>query len=162
MYAGIEKDDDSRQSLESHEKTDEIRRFSNKKFDSSYRKSTRSRKSAESEKYSKLSKLGGYQYAPGVLGISYNPFLSTETGETYMNFEVTELLKFWTEKIIEIDTSESEKSRLGLLPEIEPETFCVPISEKRVELRLGAEDNVLITKLGVVWRLLRPSWCPQP
>ena len=44
----------------------------------------------------------------------------------------------------------------------EPETFCVPISEKRVELRLGAEDNVLITKLGVVWRLLRSSWCPQP
>ena len=33
---GIEKDDDSRQSLENHAKIDEIRRFSNKKFDSCY------------------------------------------------------------------------------------------------------------------------------
>ena len=30
---GIEKEDDSRQSLESHEKLDEIRRFYNKKFE---------------------------------------------------------------------------------------------------------------------------------
>ena len=34
--AGIEKDDDSRHSLEKHAKKDEIRRFSNKKFDSGH------------------------------------------------------------------------------------------------------------------------------
>ena len=33
---GIEKNDDSRQSLENHAKFDEIRRFSNKKFDDGY------------------------------------------------------------------------------------------------------------------------------
>ena len=27
---------------------------------------------------------------------------------------------------------------------------------------LGGEENVLITNLGVVWRLLRPSWYPHP
>ena len=38
----------------------------------------------------------------------------------------------------------------------------MPRSEKSVELRLGAEDNVLFTNLGVVWKLLRPSWYTHP
>ena len=58
MYqnAGIEKDDDSRQSLEDHAKIDEIRRFSNKKFNSSH----------------------------DVMRMSYNPLLSTEAGAAHM------------------------------------------------------------------------------
>ena len=34
-----------------------------------------------------------------------------------MIFEVTELLKFWTEKIVEIDPTERERPSLGLLLE---------------------------------------------
>ena len=38
----------------------------------------------------------------------------------------------------------------------------MPRSEKKVELKLGGEDNTLPTKLGMVWKLLRPSLCPYP
>ena len=51
----------------------------------------------------------------GIMRMSYNPFLSTEAGAAYMNFEVMELLKFWTEKIIEGDATERDKPSLGLL-----------------------------------------------
>ena len=55
--------------------------------------------------YSKPTKRGEYQYVSGILGVSYNPFLSTEAGAAYKSFEVTELLKFWTERIVEIDSA---------------------------------------------------------
>ena len=50
-----------------------------------------------------------------------------------MNFEVAELLKFRTEKIIEIDPTEREKPSLGLLLEKMPDVISVPRSNKRVE-----------------------------
>ena len=31
-----------------------------------------------------------------------------------------------------------------------------------MEARLGGEENLLVTKFGVVWKLLRPSWCQHP
>ena len=34
--------------------------------------------------------------------------------------------------------------------------------DKKKELRLGGEDNVLSTNLGTIWKLLRPFWCPHP
>ena len=78
-----------------------------------------------------------------------------------MNFEVRELLNFWTEKIVEIDPAESERPSLSLLVEKVPEVVSVPRSDKKVELRLGGKDDVLYTNLGTVWKLLRPSWCPN-
>ena len=33
---------------------------------------------------------------------------------------------------------------------------------KRVESKMGNGNRMLITNLGTVWKLLRPSWCPQP
>ena len=35
-------------------------------------------------------------------------------------------------------------------------------SSKRVELKMGNGNGKLVTNLGVVWKLLRPSWCPHP
>ena len=35
-------------------------------------------------------------------------------------------------------------------------------SSKRVELKMGNGNAMLVTNLGVVWKLLRPSWCPHP
>ena len=67
-----------------------------------------------------------------------------------MNIEVNELLKFRTEKMMDIDASEREKPRLGLLVEIEPETICVSCSEKGVELKLDGKKNGLLTNLAVV------------
>ena len=40
--------------------------------------------------------------------------------------------------------------------------ISVPRSSKRVELKMGNGNGMLITNLGVAWKLLRPSWCPHP
>ena len=98
----------------------------------------------------------------GVMGIAYNPFLDSETGGAHRNHEVAELLKFWTERIIEIDGVEKEGSSLGLILEKTPEMVSTPRSNKRVEVNMGDGYGLLITNLGVVWKLLRPSWCPHP
>ena len=98
----------------------------------------------------------------GVMGIAYNPFLDSEAGNAYMNFEVAELLKFWTEKIIEIDPKEKERPSLDLLLEKMPEVISVPRSNKRVELKMGNGNDMLVTNLGSVWKLMIPSWCPHP
>ena len=79
-----------------------------------------------------------------------------------MNFEVVELLKFWTEKIIEINPTELERLNLGLLLEKMTELISFPRSNKRVELKMGNGNDMLFTKLGTVWKLLRPSRCPHP
>ena len=93
----------------------------------------------------------------GVMGILYNPFLGLEAGAALRSFEVTNMLKFWAEQIVEIDPTEGVKPSLGLLLEKVPEVISVPRSERKLELRLGGEDNILSTNLGTVWRLLRPS-----
>ena len=96
--------------------------------------------------------------------MAYNPFLDSEAGDAHRNHEVAELLKFWTEKIVEIDTVERERERpsMGLILEKKPEVISVPRSIKKVELKKGNVNGMLITNLGVVWKLLRPSWCPHP
>ena len=51
---------------------------------------------------------------------------------------------------------------MGLILEKTPEVISVPRSSKRVELNMGNGNGVLVTNLGVVWKLLRPSSCPHP
>ena len=65
------------------------------------------------EDYSRPNKKGENQYVPGVMGIAYNPFLSSEAASAYRNHEVAELLKFWTEKIIVIDPRKRETPSLA-------------------------------------------------
>ena len=89
--------------------------------------------------------------------IAYNPFLDSEAGSAHRNHEVTELLKFWTEKIIVIDTVERERPSLGLILEKTPEVISVPRSNKRVDLKMRNGNGIFVTNLGVVWKLLRPS-----
>ena len=38
-----------------------------------------------------------------------------------------------------------------------PEVISVPRSDKKVELRLRGEDNVLSTNLGTIWKLVPTS-----
>ena len=151
---GIENEDGSRQYLESHRKLDEIRRFYNKKFEE---KHDVHRNLASSGEYLKPNKKGEYQYVSGVMGMAYNPFLDSGAGGAHRNYEVAELLKFWTEKIVEIDTVERERPSLGLILEKTPEVISVPRSSKRVELKMGNGNGMLVTNLGVVWKLLKPS-----
>ena len=57
-----------------------------------------------------------------------------------MNFGVTDLLKFWTGRIVDVDAIEREKPSLGLLLEKGPDAICLRRSEEKVELRMGGED----------------------
>ena len=86
----------------------------------------------------------------GVMGIAYNTFLDSVAGNAYMNFEVAELLKFWTENIIEIDPTEKKRPSLDLLLEKMPEVISVPCSNNRVELKMGNGNDMLITNLGTL------------
>ena len=72
---GIEKEESSRQSLESHGKLDEIRKFCKKKFEEGH---DVNRNLARAEDFSKPTKRGEYQYVSGVMGIAFNPFLDSE------------------------------------------------------------------------------------
>ena len=119
---GIEKEDGSRQSLENHAKLDEIRRLSNKKFEESHDVQCCL---PLAEDYSRPTKREEYQYVSGIMGMSYNHFLDAKAGAAYMNFEVTELLKFWTQKIVEIDPIGRERPSPGLLLEKGPEVVSV-------------------------------------
>ena len=88
--------------------------------------------------------------------------MNEEAGSAHRNNELTELLKFWTEKVIVIVSMEREKASLGLLLEATPKVISVPRSSKRVDLRMGSGNGMMTTILGTVWKLLRPSWCPHP
>ena len=52
-------------------------------------------------------------------------------------------------------------SRVPQRKEKMPEVVSVPRSNKRVELKMGNGNDLLITNLGTVWKLPRPSWCPH-
>ena len=49
-----------------------------------------------------------------------------------------------------------------LLLEKMPDLGSVPRSNRRGELKMGNGNDMLVTNLGTVWKLLRPSWCPHP
>ena len=93
--------------------------------------------------------------------MAYNPLLDLEAGGAHRNYEVAELLKFWTERIMEIDPVERERPSLDLILERTPEVISVPRSSKRVDIKMGNGNGMLTTNLGVVWKMLRPSWCPH-
>ena len=88
--------------------------------------------------------------------------MNEEAGSAHRNHELTELLKFWREKIIVIVSMEREKASLGLLLEATPKVISVPRSSKRVGLRMGSGNGMMTTILGTVWKLLGLSWCPHP
>ena len=97
----------------------------------------------------------------GVVGIAYNPFLDSEAGGAHRNHEVAELLKFWTEKIIETDTVERERQSLGLILEKTPEVISVPRSSKRVELKMGNGNGMLVTNLVEIAKTLLVPTSPR-
>ena len=125
----IARGDGSRQYLENHGKLDELRRFSNQKFGDGR---DVHRNLALAEDYSRPTKRGKYQYVSGMMGIAYNPFLDTEAGNASINFEVAKSLKFWTEEIVEIDPTERERPRLGLLLEKMPEFIMCRVRTRRL------------------------------
>ena len=57
---------------------------------------------------------------------------------------------------------EMEKPSIGLILERMPKVMSVRRSNKRVELKMGSGNSMLITNLGTIWKLPRLSWCPHP
>ena len=123
QITGIEKEDDSRQSLENRGKLDEIRRVYNKKFEEGHNVH---RNLVLAGDYSKPNRRGEYQYVPAGMRIAYNPFMDSEAGNAHKYIEVTDLLKFCTEKMIEIGPAERERPSLGLILEKMSEVISVP------------------------------------
>ena len=60
----------------------------------------------KAEDCSKPSKRGENHYKSRTMCISYNLFMSAEAGDAHMNFEVAQLLKLLTEKIMETNAHE--------------------------------------------------------
>ena len=95
-----------------------------------------------------------------VIGIAYNSFLSEDIRDCFFDYEQAVLLRFWT-RIVTIKSAANPQTKLGLVLEKSDCTFRAK-SDKRVEFGLGFSDELLRTSLMVVWKLMRPSWCPSP
>ena len=153
--AGVENNDDPKQSLENHAKTDEIQRFSNKKSD---RSRDLHRAMIKAEEYTKLLKRGEDQYVFGVFD-DIHSLLEHISRSCLHELRSHGNVEFLTETIFEIDMME-KKSILGLLVEKGHEMICVPRSEERgIEIRRRGQHTVheLGNSLEIVESFLDPS-----
>ena len=145
--------------LEPMRKIDKIRRFSYKELRLTKESMGALPKSCE---YCGPIKKKSYSYVSGIIGIAYNPFLSEDIRDCFFDYEQAVLLRFWTSKIVTINSATNPQTKLGLVLEEEVTAPSVPKSDKRVEFGLGFSDELLRTSLLAVWELMRPSWCPSP
>ena len=88
--------------------------------------------------------------------------LSEDLRDCFFDYEQAVLLRFWTSRIATIKSATNPQTKLGLVLEEKVTGPSVPKSDKRVEFGLGFSDELLRTSLMVVWKLMRPSWCPSP
>ena len=145
--------------LEPMRKIDEIRSFSNRELRLTKESMGALPKSSE---YCGPIKKKSYSYVSGIIGIAYNPFLSEHIRDCFFDYEQAVLVRFWTSRIVSIESANNPQTKLGLVLEEEVTAPSVPKSDKRVEFGLGFSDELLRTSLMAVWELMRPSWCPSP
>ena len=94
--------------------------------------------------------------------MAYNPFVNEEARDSYFNFEQTIFLDFWVERMLELEMITSEQLQLVVVLEerfVEP---SVPKLEEQVSYECGSWDGPLKTSLVTMWKLMKPSWCPNP
>ena len=72
------------------------------------------------------------------------------------------LLRFWTSRIVTIKSAANPQTKLALVLEEEVTAPSVQKSNQRVEFGLGFSDELLRTRMMVVWELMRPLWRPSP
>ena len=140
--------------LEPIKKIDEIRRFSNKELRLSKESMGALPKSGE---YWEPIRKKSYSYVSVVIGIAYNPFLIEDIRDCFFDYEQAMLLRFWTSRIATIRSAANQLTRLGLVLEEEVTAPSVPKSDNRVEFGLGFADELLRTRLMVVYELMKPS-----
>ena len=58
-----------------------------------------------------------FQYASGIPGMAYNPFVNEEAREAYFDYEQVVVLDFWVERIMETGMLLVEQPKLGIVLE---------------------------------------------
>ena len=93
--------------------------------------------------------------------VEYNPSLNEDIRDCFFDYEQAVLFRFWRSRIATIRSAANQQTKLGLILEEKVTAPSVPKSEDRVEFGLGFSDELLRTRLMVVWELMKPTWCPS-
>ena len=84
-------------------------------------------------------------------GDTIQPFFGLQAGNAHKNFEVTELLKFWTAKVIEIDNCKL------LWPSWCPHPYASLIEEVMERVRLSPTKDEDLETLNVIHKPILPQ-----
>ena len=145
--------------MESYRKLEEVRRYSNKELKVS-------RELIEAvggqKDFATLGKLKSFQDVSGIPGMAYNPFVSEEAREAYLDYEQVIVLSFWNERIKETGMLMVEQPKLGIILEERVVEPSVPELKGQVSFDCGSWDCPMKTSLVAMWELMKPSWCPYP
>ena len=145
--------------LEPMKKIDEIRRFSNKELRLTKESMGALLKSSE---YCGPIRKKSDSYVFGIIGMAYNTFINEDVRDCFFDYEQAVLLRFWTSRIATIRSAANQQTKLRLVLEEKMNAPSVPKSDNRVQFGLGLSDELLRLSLMVVWKLMKPSWCPSP
>ena len=96
------------------------------------------------------------------VGMAYSSFINEDIRDSYFDYEQAVLLRFCLLKISKIRIIDSPQVKLGLILEEKVTAPSIPQSENRVQFGLGFSDELLRTRLMLVWELMKPSWCLSP
>ena len=88
------------------------------------------------------------------MGKVYSPFLDSEAGKAYMNFEVAELLKFWTDRSLRF-TRRKGKGQAHI-PSWCPNTHASLFEEVTERVRLSPAKDEDLRNLKAVHKLILP------
>ena len=96
------------------------------------------------------------------VGMAYNSFINEDIRDSYFDYERAVLLRFCLSKILKIRVIANAQVKLGLVLEEKVTAPFIPQSENRVQFGLGFSDELLRTRLMLVWELMKASWCLSP
>ena len=80
-----------------------------------------------------------------------NPFIKEDIRDCFFDYEQAVLLRFWMSRIVTIRSAANQQAKLRLVLEEKMTATSVPKSDNRVEFGLGFSDELLKTKVMVVW-----------
>ena len=88
------------------------------------------------------------------VGMAYNSFINEDIRDSYFDYERAVLLRFCMLKISKIRIVASLQVKMGLVLEEKVTAPSIPQCENRVQFGLGFSDELLRTRLMLVWRKL--------
>ena len=91
------------------------------------------------------------------VGMAYNSFINEDIRDSYFDYERAVLLRFCLLKISKIRIIAGPQVKHGLVLEEKVTAPSIPQFENRVQFGLGFSDELLRTRLMLVWELMKPS-----